>query len=206
MENKNPLSPHIQIYSWHISSLVSIGHRITGVINIVILTLIFFWLGSLLLGEKNYEIIFNFFNSFFGKFFVIATIWSFTFHSLSELRHLFWDMGYGFELKTANLTGSLDIIFSLILIPLMIWFTFILAGIYDKTFAEVVDIFTSQPTKILISLLFVVSYFFSALTISEIFEDYMGNQKIKNVANKILYLFAILIPLLTLIIIYNLNL
>jgi len=93
---------------------------------------------------------------------------------------------------------------SVILIPLMIWFTFILAGIYDKTFAEVVEFFTSQPTKILISLLFVVSYFFSALTISEIFEDYMGNQKIKNVANKILYLFAIIIPLLTLIIIYNL--
>ena len=85
-------------------------------------------------------------------------------------------------------------------------FTFILAGIYDKTFAEVNEFFTSQPTKILISLLFVVSYFFSALTISEIFEDYMENQKIKNVANKILYLFAILIPLLTLIIIYNLNL
>ena len=55
MENKNPLSPHIQIYSWHISSLVSIGHRITGVINIFILTLIFLWIGSLLLGEKNYE-------------------------------------------------------------------------------------------------------------------------------------------------------
>ena len=114
MENKNPLSPHIQIYSWHISSLVSIGHRITGVINIFILTLIFLWLGSLLLGEKNYEIIFNFFNSFLGKFFIISTIWSFTFHSLSELRHLFWDMGYGFDLKTANLTGSLVIIFSII--------------------------------------------------------------------------------------------
>ena len=114
MENKNPISPHIQIYSWHISSLVSIGHRITGVINIFILTLIFLWLGSLLLGEENYEIIFNFFNSFLGKFFIISTIWSFTFHSLSELRHLFWDMGYGFDLKTANLTGSLVIIFSLI--------------------------------------------------------------------------------------------
>ena len=114
MENKNPLSPHIQIYSWHISSLVSIGHRITGVINIFILTLIFLWLGSLLLGEENYEIIFNFFNSFLGKFFIIGTIWSFTFHSLSELRHLFWDMGYGFDLKTANFTGSLVIIFSLI--------------------------------------------------------------------------------------------
>ena len=114
MENKNPISPHIQIYSWHISSLVSIGHRITGVINIFILTLIFLWLGSLLLGEDNYEIIFNFLNSFLGKFFIIGTIWSFTFHSLSELRHLFWDMGYGFDIKTANFTGSLVIIFSLI--------------------------------------------------------------------------------------------
>ena len=114
MENKNPISPHIQIYSWHISSLVSIGHRITGVINTIILTLISLWLASLLLGEVNYKIMYNFLNSFIGKFFVIASIWSFIFHSLSELRHLFWDMGYGFELKTANLTGTLVIIFSII--------------------------------------------------------------------------------------------
>ena len=114
MENKNPISPHIQIYSWHISSLVSIGHRITGVINIIILTIVMFWIGSLLVGENFYQIIFNFLNSFFGKFFIIGTIWSFTFHSLSELRHLFWDLGYGFELKTANLTGVLVIIFSII--------------------------------------------------------------------------------------------
>ena len=114
MENKNPLSPHIQIYSWHISSLVSIGHRITGVVNIIIFTIITFWMGSLLIGGNFYQVIFNFLNSFFGKFFIIGTIWSFTFHSLSELRHLFWDLGYGFELKTANLTGVLVIIFSLI--------------------------------------------------------------------------------------------
>ena len=114
MENKNPLSPHIQIYSWHISSLVSIGHRIIGVINIIILTLITFWIGSLLLGDNFYQYIYAFLNSFIGKFFIVGTIWSFTFHSLSELRHLFWDMGYGFELKTANLTGVLVIIFSII--------------------------------------------------------------------------------------------
>ena len=69
MENKNPLSPHIQIYSWHISSLVSIGHRITGVINILILTLVTLWIGSLLLGENFYQQIYNFLNSFFGKLF-----------------------------------------------------------------------------------------------------------------------------------------
>ena len=115
MENKNPISPHIQIYSWHISSLVSIAHRITGVVNIIILTAVTFWIGSLLIGENFYKPIFSFFNSFFGKLFIVGTIWSFTFHSLSELRHLFWDMGYGFELKTANLTGTLVIIFSVIL-------------------------------------------------------------------------------------------
>ena len=110
MENKNPISPHIQIYRWHISSLVSIGHRITGVINIFILTLIFLWLGSLLLGEENYEIIFNFFNSFLGKFFIIATIWSFTFQVLSEIRHLVMDLGYGFEPKTTKISGLIVLI------------------------------------------------------------------------------------------------
>ena len=114
MENKNPLSPHIQIYNWHISSLVSIGHRITGIINIIILTIITFWIGSLMLEETLYQSIFNFLNSFVGKFIIIGTIWSFTFHSLSELRHLFWDMGYGFELKIANLTGVMVIIFSIV--------------------------------------------------------------------------------------------
>ena len=94
---------------------------------------------------------------------------------------------------------------SIFLIPLMIWFTVIFAGIYDKNFYEIIAFFTSQPSKFLLSLLFVVAFFFSALTISEIFEDYVQNEKIKNVANKILYLFAIIIPLLTIIIIYNLR-
>ena len=94
---------------------------------------------------------------------------------------------------------------SVILIPLMIWFTFIFAGIYDKNIDEITYFLISQPTKFLLSMLFVVAYFFSALTISEIFEDYVESEKIKNVANKLLYLFAIIIPVITLIIIYNLS-
>ena len=116
MKNKeNPLSPHIQIYSWHISSLVSIVHRITGVINIITLTLICFWISTILLGAENYEIIRNFLISFFGKFFIIGTIWSFSFQILSEVRHLFWDLGLGFELKTSNITGLMVIFGSFIL-------------------------------------------------------------------------------------------
>ena len=115
MKNDNPLSPHIQIYNWHISSLVSISHRITGIINFASLTLICFWVSFLVLGKDNYELIFIFLNSFIGKFLILAIVWSFSFQILSEIRHLFWDYGIGFELKTANITGSLVIVGSFIL-------------------------------------------------------------------------------------------
>jgi len=114
MENNNPLSPHIQIYKWHVSSLVSIATRITGIINILVLTLICFWFASLLFGESSYEITKLFLQSFFGKFIAIGITWSFSFQVLSEIRHLIMDLGYGFELKTTNITGMMVIIFSLI--------------------------------------------------------------------------------------------
>ena len=110
MEDKNPLSPHIQIYNWHISSLVSISHRITGVINIFALALVCLWIASFLFGSSIYGIVQNILNSFFGKLLVIGITWSFSFQILSEIRHLFWDLGYGFEIKTSNITGILVII------------------------------------------------------------------------------------------------
>ena len=113
--NNNPLSPHIQIYNWHISSLVSISHRITGVLNIFVLTLICFWVWMLLLGNESYQVIFNFLNSFFGKLFIISFVWSYSFQILSEIRHWFWDLGYGFELKISRITGILVILGSIIL-------------------------------------------------------------------------------------------
>ena len=115
MKDNNPLSPHIQIYNWHISSLISISHRITGIINITIITLICFWVALLLLGNTNYELIQKFFETFFGKFIIIGVVWSFSFQILSEIRHLFWDLGLGFELKTSNITGLIVIFGSFIL-------------------------------------------------------------------------------------------
>ena len=94
---------------------------------------------------------------------------------------------------------------SLILIPLMIWFIINLVSIYDLDYVEVVNFFTKQPSKILFSIFIVISYFFSALTISEIFEDYIHDEKMKNVANKMLNIFAIMIPLLTIIGVFNLS-
>jgi|TARA_B100001093_G_scaffold482655_1_gene514494 succinate dehydrogenase / fumarate reductase cytochrome b subunit len=114
MENKSPLSPHIQIYRWHISSLVSITHRITGIINIVVITLVCLWVSLLLLGESKYETISLLLNSLVGKFIILAITWSFSFQVLSEIRHLIMDLGYGFELKTTKISGSIVIVGSII--------------------------------------------------------------------------------------------
>ena len=92
-----------------------------------------------------------------------------------------------------------------ILIPLMIWFILNLVSIFDKDYIEVVNFFTTQPSKFLFSLMLVFAYFFSALSISEVFEDYVQDEKIKNAANKVLNIFAIIMPLTTIIVIFNLN-
>ena len=115
MDNNNPLSPHIQIYRWHISSLVSISHRITGIVNIIAITVICLWIFSLLLGESSYDLTKLFLQSIFGKFIIICLTWSFSFQALSEIRHLIMDLGYGFELKTTKITGLIVIFGSIFL-------------------------------------------------------------------------------------------
>ena len=112
--NNNPLSPHLEIYKWQISSLLSITHRIVGVINILTITLICIWISSLLLGENSYEITKIFLKSFLGKFIVISLCWTFSFHILNEIRHLTWDLGYGFDLKVSKITGVLALIGSFV--------------------------------------------------------------------------------------------
>ena len=115
MENKAPLSPHIQIYKWHISSLVSISHRITGIINIIAITFICLLASLLVFGESNYEFINSFLSSLIGKFSILGVTWSFSFQILSEIRHLIMDLGYGFELRTTKITGLIVIYGSIIL-------------------------------------------------------------------------------------------
>ena len=95
---------------------------------------------------------------------------------------------------------------SVVLVPLMLWFLFNLVSFYDKSYEEVLLFFTSQPTKFIFSLFIIFAYFYSALSISEVFEDYIENEKLKNVANKLLYLSAIIIPISTLIILFRLSL
>ena len=111
--DKNPLTPHLQIYKWQISSLLSITHRITGVINAIAISLICIWF---LLTINNEKILFeNILNSFFGKFISISLCWTFSFHILNEIRHLIWDAGYGFDLKITKITGYATLILSFLL-------------------------------------------------------------------------------------------
>ena len=93
---------------------------------------------------------------------------------------------------------------SIILIPLMFWLIINLISFYDKDYQDIYIFFSSQPSKFLFSLTLIFAYFFSALSISEVFEDYIKYKKIKNVANKLLYLSAIVLPLLTIIAVLNL--
>ena len=113
MENKNnPLSPHLQVYRWHISSLLSITHRIVGIMNFFC---IIFLLSLLIFIKDNNQILQLFSDSFFGEFFVISLCWSFSFQILNEIRHLAWDIGYGFDLKVSQITGIATILGSFIL-------------------------------------------------------------------------------------------
>ena len=91
-----------------------------------------------------------------------------------------------------------------LLVPLMLWFILNFIRIYDQGYNEVIIFFTNSSSKFLFSLFIINAYFFSALSISEVFEDYVQNNKIKSVANKLLYVSAVVIPLITIILISNL--
>ena len=94
---------------------------------------------------------------------------------------------------------------SLILIPLMFWFILNFVSIYDKSFEEVLGFFSNINSKLLFSSFIIIAFLFSALSISEVFEDYISENNLKNVANRLLYLSAIIIPLITIILMFRLN-
>ena len=113
MSNKNsPLSPHLQVYKWHISSLLSISHRIVGIINFIFIILIS---SILIFIGTDAQILQMLSKSSTGKFLIIYFCWSFSFQILNEIRHLAWDAGFGFDLKIAKITGVITLIGSFIL-------------------------------------------------------------------------------------------
>ena len=110
---KNPLIPHLQIYKWQISSLLSITHRITGVINAIAISAICIWLLFVIKNEKI--LLDDILSGFLGKFISISLCWTFSFHILNEIRHLIWDAGYGFDPKISKITGYVTLVLSFLL-------------------------------------------------------------------------------------------
>ena len=119
---KNPLTPHLQIYKWHISSLLSITHRIVGVLNFFVLILICLWIFSFNINENIFNIGADLLSTNFGKFLIISICWSFSFFILNEIRHLAWDFGFGFDLKISRVTGILTILLSFLFAALLFIF------------------------------------------------------------------------------------
>lgn len=120
MKSESPLSPHLQVYKWQLSSILSITHRMTSVLNLAGMTFFALWIFMLFLGENFYNLFEIFASTVFGKFIFVGITWSFSYHLLNGIRHLFWDMGYGYELKIANLSGILVLLSSFIL-TLLVW-------------------------------------------------------------------------------------
>ena len=120
MKSKSPLSPHLQVYKWQLSSVLSITHRMTSVFNLAGMSVLALWIFMLFLGENLYNLFQIFASTIIGKFIFVGITWSFSYHLLNGIRHLFWDMGYGYELKTANLSGIFVLLSSFVL-TFLVW-------------------------------------------------------------------------------------
>ena len=116
MKNKNrPLSPHLSIYKPQITSILSISHRISGVFQSLGLLIIILLLLALLLGENYHKYYMSFIDSYLGKLFIFFYIFSLSYHMFNGIRHILWDLGFGFEMKNVYYSGYTIIFLTLIL-------------------------------------------------------------------------------------------
>ena len=124
MKNERPLSPHLQIYKPQITSVLSIMHRITGVALTAGTFLMVLWITTLSLGESFYEYYIFFIKSWFGNLVLIGFTFALSYHFSNGIRHLFWDLGYGYELNVVFISGVIVLISAFIL-TCIVW-TYIL--------------------------------------------------------------------------------
>jgi succinate dehydrogenase / fumarate reductase cytochrome b subunit len=113
--NKYPISPHLQIYRLPLTALLSITHRITGVILAFGCLLLVWLLAAAAESAKSYQLLFTHLDSWYGQIFLLGFVFSLYLHFCNGVRHLFWDVGYGFELETVDLTAKLVIAVAAIL-------------------------------------------------------------------------------------------
>lgn len=117
ISSNRPLSPHLTIYRPQISSVLSILHRISGVVNYLGMVVILWWLTTIafLPQDPTQTWIWELANCGIGKFIIFCWSFSVFFHLCTGIRHLFWDMGYGFDVKVMEKTGWLAVIMAITL-------------------------------------------------------------------------------------------
>ena len=115
-----PLSPHLQVYRPQITSVLSILHRITGVALAVGSLLLVYWIIAAAVGPEAFDTAQTLIGSFVGRLLLFGWTFALFFHLVNGIRHLFWDMGWGFELKTVSVTGWTAII-AAVLLTLIAW-------------------------------------------------------------------------------------
>ena len=115
-----PLSPHLQIYRPYLSMVMSILHRITGVGLALGAVLVVWWLLAAATGPEYFEVADGFLTSVIGLLILFGSTWALCYHFLTGIRHLCWDLGYGFDLDQVDLSGQVIIVASGVL-TLIIW-------------------------------------------------------------------------------------
>jgi len=110
-----PLSPHLQIYRWQWTMLLSIVHRMTGVALSVGTLLLVWWLVAVAMGPQTYATVQAFMSHWFGRLILLGFTWALFYHLSNGIRHLFWDAGRGYELSTGYGSAWLVVIASIVL-------------------------------------------------------------------------------------------
>lgn len=118
--HKRPLSPHLQVYRPQITSVLSITHRITGIGLTIGIFFFLYWLAAIAAGVEAYSEAIVFFRGYFGQLILWLCLFGGYYHLSNGIRHLAWDMGYGFSLKAVRITGWVVILSSIIL-TLLTW-------------------------------------------------------------------------------------
>ncbi len=124
---ERPVSPHLQIYRWPVTMLTSILHRATGVGNAIGAVLVTAWLAATAAGSDTFGMMHELLSSIWGKLILFGFTLSLSYHLLNGIRHLVWDTGTGFGLKTARNSGLAVIVLSVVL-TLIIWAVATLLG------------------------------------------------------------------------------
>jgi succinate dehydrogenase / fumarate reductase cytochrome b subunit len=112
-QRKHPTSPHLQIYRLPLTALLSITHRITGVLLAFGCVLLIGILAAAADGAATYQALVPHLQSWYGQLLLIGLVFSLYLHFCNGVRHLIWDAGYGFELDTVDLTAKLAIVLAI---------------------------------------------------------------------------------------------